>query len=89
MTARDVLLAWAESGGFAAVHGGGASNEAIVDDLLAFLRREGQVIVPREPTTAMIKTGENTPVGHSWGKGAEFIVDPETIWQCMIAEADK
>ena len=54
MTPRTILLAWAESGGFAATHGAGASNEAIVDDLLAFLAREGVAIVPREPTEAIL-----------------------------------
>ena len=57
MTPRAILLAWAESGGFAATHGAGATNEAIVDDLLAFLAREGVVIVPRELTAAMIIEG--------------------------------
>jgi len=42
---RALVLAWAESGGFAATHGAGASPEAIVDDLLAFLARKGYAIV--------------------------------------------
>ena len=45
MTPRAILLAWAESGGFAATHGARATNEAIVDDLLALLAREGVVIM--------------------------------------------
>lgn len=39
MAARDTLLAWAQSGGFAAVHNQGATDVAIVDDLLAWLAR--------------------------------------------------
>ena len=61
MTPRTILLAWAESGGFASTHGAGASNEAIVDDLLAFLTREGVAIVPREPTEAMLDAAAVRP----------------------------
>lgn len=43
---KAALLAWAESGGFAALHSGGASNEAIVEDLLDYLAREGLAIAP-------------------------------------------
>ncbi len=43
--ARAVLLEWAESGGFAAVHGAAASNEAIVDDLLKYLRERCLTII--------------------------------------------
>lgn len=45
--AKVVLLAWAESGGFAATHGAGATSEAIVEDLLGFLEREGWALVRR------------------------------------------
>ena len=54
MTPRTILLAWAESGGFAATHGAGATSEAIVDDLLAFLSHKHVAIVPRHPTPANV-----------------------------------
>jgi hypothetical protein len=38
---KHLFLAWAESGGFAATHDAGATSEAIVDDLLTFLRKKG------------------------------------------------
>ena len=40
-TAREALLAWAKSEGFAAIHNGTATDEQIVDDLLAFLKSKG------------------------------------------------
>lgn len=81
MTPRTILLAWAESGGFAATHGAGATNEAIVDDLLAFLAREGVAIVPREPTEAMIVGGLKEERG---------MTAPKTltrIWRAMMGTA--
>lgn len=52
-SARDVLLAWAKSGGFAALHNGTATNEAIVDDLLTFLEKENRgIAVLREAREA-------------------------------------
>ena len=47
MNARSVLIAWAQSEGFAAVHNGQATDEAIVDDLLAYLERQGFEVVER------------------------------------------
>ena len=43
--ARAVLLAWAESGGFAATHGAGATSEEIADDFLGYARRIGWKLV--------------------------------------------
>ena len=83
MTPRAILLAWAESGGFAATHGAGATNEAIVADLLAFLDKAGVVIVPREPTDAML------------GAGYEAEYSPEDgpmlseVWELMLIEATR
>lgn len=45
---RDVVLDWAKSGGFAAVHGGGATDAKIVDDLLGFLWQKGFKVAPLE-----------------------------------------
>ena len=47
--ARDVLLRWSESGGFAAQHNTGATAAEIVEDLLVFLAREGFVVVQTSP----------------------------------------
>lgn len=44
-TPREVLIAWASSEGFAAVHNGTATDEQIVDDLLKWLREHGLAIV--------------------------------------------
>lgn len=41
MTARPILIAWAQSEGFAAVHNGAATDEQIVDDLLSYLEERG------------------------------------------------
>ncbi len=41
----------------------------------------------REPTDAMSEAGANTPVGHAWRIGGEFIVDPDSIWEAMIEKA--
>lgn len=46
--ARAVLIAWANSGGFAAVHNAGATDAQIVDDLLAYLDRRGFLIISRD-----------------------------------------
>ena len=35
--ARSMLLAWAESGGFAATHGAGASSGEIADNFLKYM----------------------------------------------------
>ena len=43
--AKGLVLAWAESGGFAAVHGAGASSDAIADDFLKYARRCGWKLV--------------------------------------------
>lgn len=48
MSAREALLAWAESPGFAAIHKGQATNEQIVDNLLEWLATAGFVIIPSE-----------------------------------------
>jgi hypothetical protein len=48
MTARAVLIAWAQSEGFAAVHNGAATDERIVDDLLAYLLERGFEVVERD-----------------------------------------
>lgn len=37
MTPREILIAWAASDGFAAIHNGAVTDEQIVDDLLAWL----------------------------------------------------
>lgn len=49
MTAREVLLAWAKSEGFAAIHNGGATDEQIVHDLVRWLMDHGMIIVAAEP----------------------------------------
>ena len=89
MTPRTILLAWAESGGFAATHGAGATNDAIVDDLLAFLAREGVVIVPREPTERMCDMALVTPDEYAPGPDGTFIAltKPADVWRAMIDEA--
>lgn len=46
MTAREVLLAWAKSPGFAAIHNGQATDEQIVDDLIAYLRANDFAVEP-------------------------------------------
>ena len=46
MTDREILLAWAESGGFAATHGENASNLEIVNNLLEFLEEHEWELVP-------------------------------------------
>jgi hypothetical protein len=38
---REILIAWASSGGFAAVHNAGATDAQIVDDLLKWLAKHG------------------------------------------------
>ena len=43
----------------------------------------------REPTPAMVKVAEDTPVGHSWGSGGEYVLGADIIWQAMIDEAMK
>lgn len=35
-------------------------------------------------TEGMVKIGTDTPCGHSWGSGGEFITDPEDIWDAMV-----
>lgn len=49
IVARATLLAWAQSGGFAAVHNQGATDVAIVDDLLVWLARH-EMALCRAPT---------------------------------------
>jgi hypothetical protein len=49
--ARDVLVAWAKSEGFAAIHNGAATDEQIVDDLLAYLDERGFRVEQRNPPT--------------------------------------
>jgi hypothetical protein len=46
--ARAAILAWAASPGFAAVHTGAATNEAIADHLIRSLWEAGFKIVPLE-----------------------------------------
>lgn len=46
MTSREILLAWAKSEGFAAIHNGAATDEQIVDDLVKWLEFHGLAIVP-------------------------------------------
>ena len=43
--ARATVIAWADSGGFAAVHDTGGTPESITDDLLKYLHRHGYAIV--------------------------------------------
>ena len=43
--AKGLVLAWAESGGFAATHGAGASPDAIADDFIKYTRMYGWKIV--------------------------------------------
>lgn len=47
MTAREVLLAWAKSPGFAAIHNGAATDEQVVDDLVAWLYAHKFELAPR------------------------------------------
>ena len=42
---RAAILAWAQSGGFAATHNAGASDDAIASDMLRYFRRYGVKIV--------------------------------------------
>lgn len=44
--ARQAVIEWADSGGFAAVHNSGGSPETITDDMIAFLWRKGFKIAP-------------------------------------------
>lgn len=44
MTVREILVSWANSEGFAAVHNGAATDEQIVDDLLAFRWKQGFIV---------------------------------------------
>lgn len=44
--ARQAVIDWANSGGFAAVHATGGTVEIITDDLLAYLWRSGFKIAP-------------------------------------------
>lgn len=46
---REILIAWASSGGFAAVHNAGATDAQIVDDLLAWLAEHDLEIVSKSP----------------------------------------
>lgn len=75
MTAKQVLLDWAESGGFAALHGGGATNEAIVEDLLLFIYGHDFALVPREPTLAMKEAA------------ASMSIVCDEVWRIMVLEA--
>lgn len=45
LAARKTVLAWAASPGFAAIHNGEATNEAITDHLIDWLRGAGFEIV--------------------------------------------
>ena len=74
-SARAILIAWAKSEGFAAVHNGQATDEAIVDDLRLFLYGQGYAVVPREPTVAMLAAG--------WGGHH----DVREFWQKMFVAA--
>ena len=49
MTAHEVLLAWAKSEGFAAIHNGEATDEQIVDDLMAWLAARNVALVLASP----------------------------------------
>lgn len=84
MSARSLILAWAESGGFAATHAAGASSEAIADDLIRFLREKGYGIVPREPTVEMELAPDEIFAtmrdGHHHAPAAE-------VWQAMFDAA--
>lgn len=44
--AREAVVAWANSPGFAEIHNGGATPEAITDNMLAYLWLAGFKIVP-------------------------------------------
>lgn len=46
MTARELILAWARSPGFAAIHNGAATDEQIADDLLGFMAKHFMTITP-------------------------------------------
>jgi hypothetical protein len=52
VTAREAILAWASSPGFAAMHTGTATNAEIADHLLAWLFDEGFKVVPFEADIA-------------------------------------
>jgi hypothetical protein len=44
MSVREILVAWANSEGFAAIHNGTATNEQIIEDLLKFLWNNGCIV---------------------------------------------
>lgn len=46
--AAALILAWSRSGGFAATHAAGATDRAIVEDLLSWLHWHGFAIVQTE-----------------------------------------
>ncbi len=43
--ARGAVIAWASSGGFAAVHDTGGTPENITDDMIGYLKKHGFAIV--------------------------------------------
>jgi hypothetical protein len=43
--ARGTVIAWASSGGFAAVHDTGGTPENITDDMIGYLKKHGLAIV--------------------------------------------
>ena len=46
--AKEIIIAWSESGGFFAVHNTGGTPENITDDLLSFLDVNGFEIIERD-----------------------------------------
>jgi hypothetical protein len=66
---REILIAWASSGGFAAVHNAGATDAQIVDDLLRWLAANGFEIV----ATPAFRVGDKiTTAGERVADGNPF-----------------
>lgn len=55
--ARDLLLGWAKSEGFAAIHNGQATDEQIVDDLLRWLDEHNLAVVPALAESITVSAG--------------------------------
>lgn len=61
----------------------------IVCDFLGFVAGEGYVIVPREPTAAMLKAARNAPSDLVWRDSltAQMEADAANKYRAMIAAA--